>query len=209
MSEASAHRENPGAVEELLSSTEQKPTRASVKALRQTAEGKAKVTSPTKARNAKEDEPHAEGEISVQGSTQVASGDNLGGSPSVDELPGHVREEFNRMRTRRDQDERDRSNPALKKAGMDALQRLIEIALRDTGQSKRVADFLLSWWNATSCGGFDLSDLWSVDGEIADDMMSVIELIRRSRAYPDTFGTHVHEQFKRLVNLWRPQLIDD
>ncbi|MDQ1758208.1 hypothetical protein DAI43_24965 [Achromobacter xylosoxidans] len=204
-----AHRENPGAVEELLSSTVQKPTRASVKALRQTAEDKAKVTSSTKARDAKEHEPHAKGEISAQGSTQVASGENLGGSPSVDELPGHVREEFNRMRARCDQDERERSNPALKKAGMDALQRLIEIARRDTQQSKRVADFLLSWWNATSCGGFDLSDLWSVDAEIADDMVTVIGLIRRSRAYPDNFGTHVHDQFKALVALWRPQLLGD
>lgn len=204
-----AHRENPGAVEELLSSTVQKPTRASVKALRQTAEGKAKATSPTKARNAEENEQPAEDAGSAQGSAQVSSGENPGGSPSADELPAHVREEFDRMRARSEQDERDRSNPSLKKAGMDALQRLIEIALRDTGQSKRVADFLLSWWNATSCGGFDLSDLWSVDVEIADDMISVIGLIRRSRAYPDTFGTHMHEQFKELVRLWRPQLIGD
>jgi hypothetical protein len=29
-----------------------------------------------------------------------------------------------------------------------ALERLIDIAHRDTGQSRRVADFLLPWWNA-------------------------------------------------------------
>ena len=39
-----------------------------------------------------------------------------------------------------------------------ALERLIDIAQRDTGQSRRVADFLLAWWNAGECGGFDLTD---------------------------------------------------
>ncbi|MCP2518438.1 hypothetical protein M5J07_26155 [Achromobacter mucicolens] len=92
--------------------------------------------------------------------------------------------------------------------GAEALTRLITIAKRDTGQSKRVADFLLSWWNATSCGGFDLTDLWSVDAEIADDMLVVIGLIRETRAYPDTLGTEVHAQFKALVALWRPALCD-
>lgn len=33
-----------------------------------------------------------------------------------------------------------------------ALERLITIAQRDTGQSRRVADFLLAWWNAGQCG---------------------------------------------------------
>jgi hypothetical protein len=28
-----------------------------------------------------------------------------------------------------------------------ALTRLIPIAMSDTGQSKRVADFLMAWWN--------------------------------------------------------------
>ncbi|KRC69340.1 hypothetical protein ASE30_18530 [Achromobacter sp. Root83] len=88
------------------------------------------------------------------------------------------------------------------------MARLINVAQRDTGQSKRVADFLLSWWNATSCGGFDLTDFWSVDAEIADDMLVVIGLIRQTRAYPDTLGTEIHEQFKALVALWRPALCD-
>ena len=44
-----------------------------------------------------------------------------------------------------------------------ALERLIRIAQRDTGQSRMVAEFLLSWWNAANCGGFDLNTLWGVD----------------------------------------------
>lgn len=29
-----------------------------------------------------------------------------------------------------------------------ALERLLKIAQGDTGQSRRVADFLLAWWNS-------------------------------------------------------------
>jgi hypothetical protein len=35
-------------------------------------------------------------------------------------------------------------------AETEALERLIEIAKRDTGQSRRVADLLLAWWNQWS-----------------------------------------------------------
>ena len=38
-------------------------------------------------------------------------------------------------------------------AGLEALTRLIEIAQKDTGQSRRVADFLLAWHNAAENGG--------------------------------------------------------
>ena len=33
-------------------------------------------------------------------------------------------------------------------AGLEALGRLVAIAQRDTGQSRRVANFLLAWYNA-------------------------------------------------------------
>ncbi|OHV80298.1 hypothetical protein [Ensifer sp. LCM 4579] len=55
-----------------------------------------------------------------------------------------------------------------------ALERLIEISKSETGQSRRVADFLLAWWNAGDCGGWDPTDLWGVDAAIADDMMTAI-----------------------------------
>jgi len=40
--------------------------------------------------------------------------------------------------------------------GLEALARLIEIAQKDTGQSRRVADFLLAWHNAAENGGWDM-----------------------------------------------------
>ena len=43
-------------------------------------------------------------------------------------------------------------------AGLEALTRLIEIAQKDTGQSRRVADFLLAWHNAAENGGWDVTN---------------------------------------------------
>jgi hypothetical protein len=85
-----------------------------------------------------------------------------------------------------------------------ALERLIYVARADTGQSRRVASFLLAWWNAEECGGFDLTDLWGVDRAIADDMLTILALLSRRACYPDTFG--YGPQFAALVQEWRPVL---
>lgn len=88
-----------------------------------------------------------------------------------------------------------------------ALDRLIKIAQADTGQSRKVADFLLSWWNATTCGGFDPTDLWAVDARIAQDMIHVIHLIAEASVYPDTLGYRC--AFEGPVGQWRPHLLVD
>ena len=85
-----------------------------------------------------------------------------------------------------------------------ALERLIAIAQSDTGQARRVADFLLAWWNAGECGGFDLTNLWGVDDSIAEDMVIVFGYIARANAYPDALGFNV--QFQSIVRGWRPEL---
>jgi hypothetical protein len=85
-----------------------------------------------------------------------------------------------------------------------ALERLIHVAQADTGQSRRVASFLLAWWNAAECGGFDLTDLWGVDRAIADDMLTILVLLSQRACYPDTFG--YGPQFTALVQAWRPAL---
>jgi hypothetical protein len=89
-----------------------------------------------------------------------------------------------------------------------ALRRLIAAAKRDTGQSKRCADFLLAWWNAQTCGGFDLTDLWAVDKAVADDMLTVIGLIaRRHGEYPH--DPAFDGNFRALVRDWRPELCSE
>ncbi|WP_050450309.1 DUF7673 family protein [Achromobacter spanius] len=206
---AVAHRENPQAVAELLKAPEQKPTRAAVKAIRQGTKPKdhpAEPKGPTQSEDPVDD--RRDGQTAEQGAMMTSVADTTG-IRFQRELPDEVKAEFQRRRNVLEQERRDAANPALRQAGTDALNRLIELARRDTNQSKRVADFLLAWWNATSCGGFDLADLWSVDKEIYDDMSSVMALVRRSRSYPDTLSTPVHEAFKELVKIWRPQLASE
>ena len=85
-----------------------------------------------------------------------------------------------------------------------ALERLIAIAQSNTGQARRVADFLLAWWNAGECGGFDLTNLWCVDASIAEDMVFVFGYVAPANAYPDALGFNV--QFQSIVRGWRPEL---
>ena len=85
-----------------------------------------------------------------------------------------------------------------------ALDRLLAIARTDTGQARRVAAFLLAWWNAGTCGGFDLTDLRAVDTAIAADMQTVFALIARVHSYPDALG--FDGRIEPVMRQWRPQL---
>lgn len=87
-------------------------------------------------------------------------------------------------------------------AAVAALTRLVNIAHTDTGQARRVANFLLAWWNAQAYGGFDLTDLWAVDDAIAEDMLVVTQLIARRRNAPAAYG--LGPEFEHLAGLWRP-----
>ena len=86
--------------------------------------------------------------------------------------------------------------------GRAALERLIDIARGDTGQSRIVANFLLAWWNAGECGGFDLTEVWAVDTAIAVDMLRVFALLAACRQYPDNMG--YGKQLECIMRTWRP-----
>ena len=83
----------------------------------------------------------------------------------------------------------------------EALGRLLRIARQDTGQARRVANFLLAWHNAEENGGWDPVDTWNVDAAIADDMVTVVRLIRESHRYPDSLG--FSEEIASVWRLWR------
>jgi hypothetical protein len=94
--------------------------------------------------------------------------------------------------------------PTLPEPCKAALERLIAIAQGDTGQSRKVANFLLAWWNASENGGFDLVELWAVDQEIAQDMILVCRVIAACHCYPDTLG--YKKEFVRIWELWREEV---
>lgn len=109
--------------------------------------------------------------------------------------------------TQRLEDQRRREAAASyrRNEGIAALKRLVTIAKSNTGQARRVADFLLAWWNAGSCGSFDLTNLWAVDGEVADDMVTVFRLIADYQEYPTAYG--LGKDFEQIVAEWRPELL--
>ena len=87
----------------------------------------------------------------------------------------------------------------------DALDHLLDIADRDTGSGRRVADFLLSWWNADTCGGWNPVDLWGLDPALRVDILRVIIYLALPGACnPDTLGYKA--VFERLVHERRPHL---
>lgn len=85
-----------------------------------------------------------------------------------------------------------------------ALERLIAHALLGNSQSRHVANFLLAWWNAGQCGGFNMSALWECDDEIVEDMTVVLGVIGKLKVYPDTLG--YKDDFEALVQEWRPEV---
>ena len=87
-------------------------------------------------------------------------------------------------------------------ATREAVDRLLILAKSDTGQAGRIANFLLAWWNAEELGGFDIAELFTVDGAIARDMARVFSyLATRSNAeYPEDRESDIRE----IIRRWRP-----
>lgn len=86
----------------------------------------------------------------------------------------------------------------------DALDRLLELADSDTGQSRRAANFILAWWNADSLGGFDIAELFAVDVSVSQDMSRVFNYLatRREAVYP----TDRQPQIEAIIRRWRPEV---
>ena len=84
-----------------------------------------------------------------------------------------------------------------------ALEKLLNIANCDTGQGRRVANFILAWWNAEEHGGFDLTDLTNVDREFSEDMASVFTWLAREEdvEYPYDYRSEIEQ----IIARWRPQ----
>jgi hypothetical protein len=86
-----------------------------------------------------------------------------------------------------------------------ALSRLIEVARSDTGQSAKVANFLLAWWNGDDWGHFDVSDIFGLDRAIGIDITTIIGYLadHPGAVYADAFGER--EAMGDLVQLWRSE----
>ena len=76
----------------------------------------------------------------------------------------------------------------------DALGRLFPLALPQTraaatGASRKVADFLLAWWDGAEAGHFPLLHLANVDETIGEDMLTVMAYLTQNPViYADQWG---------------------
>ncbi len=91
--------------------------------------------------------------------------------------------------------------------GHAALDRLLAIALTDTGQARRAANLLLAWANAHSYGGFDPTDLWAVSDPVRADMLDLLGLIAAERHHASAYGHD--DAFVALARRWRSHAEDN
>lgn len=97
--------------------------------------------------------------------------------------------------------------PAIIVSGTTSLNRLIPIALGQTGQSEVVGRFLLGLYNGDDFP-FALTDLRALDIEVFQDCMHVL-------AMDYSPEVEVHERvvdggpiWQRLMELWAPEVVD-
>ena len=88
-----------------------------------------------------------------------------------------------------------------REAWLPSVARLMRIAMGDTGQCRRVADFLLAWHNAEGNGGWDPTDLWNLDAGIAEDILTALRLLRMENKYPGDLG--FQKEIDRIWERWR------
>ncbi len=88
----------------------------------------------------------------------------------------------------------------------DALDVLIPVARSDTGQSRRVANFLLAWWNGPDLGHLEVVDIASIDRELAEAMCVILLFLgQHGMEYANLWGRR--KDMEDLFDLWRSHLI--
>jgi hypothetical protein len=84
---------------------------------------------------------------------------------------------------------------------LEALGRLLTVAQGSSGQSAKVATFLLAWHNAEENGCWSPVDLWQLDTVICDDVLLVLRLVAQEHRYPDDLGFGL--EIANVWHLWR------
>lgn len=118
-------------------------------------------------------------------------------APMVSNHPDPVaREAFNRIFAERAKRQAER--PLIEKQGREALARLFGVAKGDTGQSRRVAAFLLGCYNGFRFP-FDLTDFRGLDYELFDDCLAVLRMDYQPKLYIHKYFAKGQEAFEQLA----------
>lgn len=98
----------------------------------------------------------------------------------------------------------ERTTQAQAKAAQ-AYARLLDIAQHsDTGQARRVAEFIAATYNGHAYS-FDLFDLRAVDVAISDDMLTALDALRWGRADLYTLVPDGQARIRAMLELWEIQ----
>jgi len=93
------------------------------------------------------------------------------------------------------------NRPQLLAEGEAALMRLLPVAQSDTGQSKRIARFLLGLYNGRRFP-VDLTALRGIDYELHDDCLAVLRMDHVLEQEVHRYFENGGEIFERLAQSW-------
>lgn len=85
-----------------------------------------------------------------------------------------------------------------------AFERLLEVTTSDTGQSRRVANFIFAWWNATASADSTspTSSRWIVTSPATWRSSSPASQKLRARNILKAYRAEI----ENLIRLWRPEV---
>jgi hypothetical protein len=95
----------------------------------------------------------------------------------------------------------DERRRAARGAGVPALQRLLNVALGDTGQSRACGRFLLGLYNGPVFR-FELTDLRLLDAELHDDCLAVLRMDHSPEREVHQYFTEGDALWARLKEQW-------
>lgn len=91
--------------------------------------------------------------------------------------------------------------PKIRAEGEEALRRLLPVAKGDTGQSRRIARFLLGLYNGDRFR-FDLTDLRGLDREVFDDCLTVLRMDHSPEKEVHRYFDNGGDLFEQLATDW-------
>ncbi|MBD8236945.1 hypothetical protein SOM46_25030 [Pseudomonas fluorescens] len=91
--------------------------------------------------------------------------------------------------------------PAIRKAGIEALARLVTVAQRGTGQSEVIGRFLLGLYNGYDYP-FVLTSLRGLDTALFDDCLAVLQLDYSPEQEVHTYLADGDAIWEQLIGAW-------
>lgn len=98
-------------------------------------------------------------------------------------------------------EEFEAKRPAIRKAGIEALVRLVPVAQRDTGQSAVIGRFLLGLYNGRDYP-FVLTSLRGLDTALFDDCLAVLQLDYSPQQEVHTYLPGGDAIWEELIGTW-------